>query len=72
MRLGFDGAIATSILPTGDLGSPLVSLRPLRAAVVRDVDAAAGAAAQLRPRVLLDLPRPGEERVRVVLIHRET
>ena len=59
------GATATSILPSGDFGSPGAStLRPGRAAVVRHVDAAARAAAQHRPRVHLDLPRAGEQHVR--------
>ena len=53
------------------LGHPVGDLRPLRAAVVRDVHPAARAAAQLRPRVLLHLPRSCEERVGIALIHRE-
>ena len=43
MRFESDGAMATSILPTGGFGMPALALRPGRAAVARQVDAAARA-----------------------------
>src|SRR5262249_41595968 len=47
-------------------------LLPRRAAVTRHVNGAAGPAAVLGPGVHLDLPRAGEEHVRVACIHRES
>ena len=46
-------------------------LGPFRAAVARDVDGAARSAAELTPRVHLDLPRAGEQDVRIFRIHRQ-
>ena len=46
-------------------------LGPFRAAVARDVDGAARSAAELTPRVHLDLPRAGEQNVRIFRIHRQ-
>src|SRR6185437_5354551 len=45
--------------------------RPVLARVVRHVDAAAGTAAELAPRVHRDLPLTREERVGIVRVHRE-
>ena len=57
---------ATSILPNGDFGMPVVTFVHLAPPSVRQVDAAAGTAAALHPGVLLDLPGAGEQRVRIL------
>ena len=53
------------------LRKSLGQLGPLRSAVLREVDGAARAAAELTPRVLLGLPRPREQDIGVLAVHRE-
>ncbi len=48
-----------------------LELRPVVAAVVRDVDAAPRAAALATPRVELELPHRGEQRLRISRVHHD-
>src|SRR5262249_41953735 len=45
---------------------------PGRSGAAGDIDPAAGTAAQLGPWMHLDLPRPGEDRPRILRVHRQT
>src|SRR3954447_1773173 len=49
----------------------LFDVRPLRTAIVGDINSTSGTPAELTPGAHLDLPHAGEQRVRIMGIHRE-
>ena len=67
-RFEFDGATRRRSCRPATSAGPVVEPRPGRAAVARDVDTAARAAAEHRPRVHHDFPRAGEQHVRIVRV----
>src|SRR5436853_7652886 len=52
--------------------SMLFDVRPLRTAVVGDINSTPGSAAEFTPGAHLDLPHAGEQRVRIMWIHGES